>query len=120
MNRNHHLEQSLPTWIGAKPDEIVILDWGSQPPIKPIVDKYIVDASGLNNTNKETNKETNKKTNITLITITNADKWVLTKSFNLAARFTKYKHILKVDCDSLLKEDFFSSQPGERRRVFRG
>jgi hypothetical protein len=100
MNRNHHLEQSLPTWLSTNANEIVIVDWGSQPPIKSIVDKY--NASGK----------------ITLITITNVDKWVLTKSFNLAAQFTKYKYILKVDCDSLLKDNFFAYHNLEKNPVF--
>ena len=46
MNRNHHLEKSLPTWLSANPNEIILVDWGSMPPIKPIVDKY-------NNSGKE-------------------------------------------------------------------
>ena len=101
MNRNNQLEQSLPTWLNAKPNEIVIVDWGSQPPIKPIIDKY-----------------KNNITQIRLIIVTNVDKWILTKSFNLAARFTKYKYVLKLDCDSLLKEDFFSYHNLQKGSVF--
>jgi hypothetical protein len=90
MNRNTHLEITLPTWIAANPNEIVIVDWGSKVPIKPIIDKY--NTSGI----------------IKLIRVENVDKWVLTKSFNLAARFTSYKNILKLDCDSILDATFFN------------
>lgn len=96
MNRNSQLERSLPSWISTKPNEIVIVDWGSQPPIKEIIDRFVDEL-----------KRKGSSIKIKLIVVTNVDKWVLTKSFNLAARFTRYKYILKVDCDSLLKENFF-------------
>ena len=89
MDRNDHLEKALPTWLAANPSEIIIIDWGSKIPIKPIIDKH------------------NKDNKITLITIKNVNKWVLTRSFNLAAKFSRYENILKLDCDSLLDKDFF-------------
>ncbi|AYV77974.1 MAG: glycosyltransferase [Edafosvirus sp.] len=100
MNRNLHLEKSLPTWIASNPNEIILVDWGSKLPIKSIVDKH-------NHDNK-----------ITLITINNVNKWVLTKAYNLAIRFSKYKNILKVDSDTLLDEKFFSYHNLENEQVF--
>lgn len=100
MNRNNHLDQSLPTWLSADPNEIVIVDWGSEPSIKPIIDKY------------------NSSGKIKLITVNNVKKWVLSKSYNLAAQFTKYTNILKVDCDSLVNENFFTYHNLEKTNIF--
>ena len=91
MNRNSNLEKALPTWLAANPDEIVIVDWNSKNPVKEIVDRY------------------NQSGKIKLITVNNVDTWILTRSFNLAARYTTYDQILKVDCDTILTENFFSS-----------
>ena len=88
MNRNEHLETTLPSWLKAQPNEIVIVDWGSKKPIKEIIEKY------------------NASRKIHLITITNVDQWILTRSFNLAAKMTHYDKLLKVDCDSILDENF--------------
>lgn len=88
MNRNHQLEKSLPSWLAANPDEIIIVDWNSNKSVKEIVSKYSSDK-------------------IKLITINNVDHWTLTRAFNLAARFTSYSRILKLDCDSIIDPDFF-------------
>jgi hypothetical protein len=89
MDRNHHLEKSLPTWINANPDEIIIIDWGSKTSIRPIIEKY------------------NQSNKIILITISGVDQWILTRPYNLAAKFAKYRNILKLDCDSKLDKNFF-------------
>lgn len=90
MDRNVNLELALPTWLAADPDEIVIVDWGSKIPVKETIKKY-------NSTGK-----------IKVITVPNVNKWILTRSFNLAARYTSYSNILKVDCDTMLEPHFFS------------
>lgn len=100
MNRTAHLEKALPTWLETNPNEIVIVDWGSKPSIKPIIEKY------------------NKSKKIKLITVTNVTKWVLTWAFNLAARHTTYSRIFKVDCDTTLDKDFFVHHNLERGNVF--
>jgi hypothetical protein len=100
MNRNANLEKALPTWLAANPDEIVIVDWSSKSPVKDIVDKF------------------NSSGKIKLITVDNADSWILTRSFNLAARYTSFDKILKVDCDTILSENFFSLHDLSSEGVF--
>lgn len=90
MDRNTNLEKALPTWLSTNPDEIVIVDWSSKSPVRDIVDKY------------------NSSGKIKLITVDNAESWILTRSFNLAAKYTTYDQILKVDCDTILSDNFFS------------
>lgn len=91
MNRNVNLEKALPTWLAANPDEIVVVDWNSRTPIKELIDKF------------------NSSGKIKLITVNNVDSWILTRAFNLGARYTTYDKILKVDCDTILTDNFFSS-----------
>lgn len=90
MDRNVNLELALPTWLAAEPDEIVIVDWGSKISVRETVKKY------------------NTSGKIRVITVPNVNKWILTRSFNLAARYTRYSNILKVDCDTMLEPHFFS------------
>lgn len=99
MNRNHHLEQSLPTWLATNPNEIIIVDWGSSVSIEPIINKY-------------------KSDKIKLVTINNVNKWILTKPYNLAAQLSSYSNILKLDCDSFLESNFFSYHNLEQDNVF--
>jgi hypothetical protein len=107
MDRNDNLEKALPSWLAANPDEIVIVDWHSKTPLKPLVEKY--NALDFINTGKR---------RIKLITVPNVDKWVLTWSFNLAARFTCYSRILKVDCDTVLQPSFFCHHYLDKENVF--
>jgi hypothetical protein len=90
MDRNVNLELALPSWLATNPEEIVIVDWGSKIPVVDTIQKYNGDGK------------------IKVITVPNVSSWVLTRSFNLAARFTQYSNLLKVDCDTMLEPDFFS------------
>lgn len=74
MNRNHHLIESVPTWLKTEVDEIVIVDWTSALPVKESLAELL-------------SKEDMKR--IRIIRVENAHKWVLTVSFNLAIRAAK-------------------------------
>jgi hypothetical protein len=91
-NRVSHLVQTLPTWILSEPDEIILIDWGTTPPLS-------LDALA-----KETGHDLTK---VILVSVPNVDRWVLTKAYNLAASFSSYENLLKVDCDTLLNPNFF-------------
>ncbi len=95
MNRHDHLIQTLPTWIATKPQEIIIVDWGSTPPINSIIDQI------------KCQSDISKQPNIRLVRVNGVSNWVLTYAFNLAFRLTQTTNVLKVDCDSLLNSDFF-------------
>jgi glycosyltransferase involved in cell wall biosynthesis len=89
MNRHSNLEQSLATWIRVPViDEIIVVDWSSDPSLKSIVDRY-------------------QNGKIILARVPDQVKWVLSWSFNLAARLTARKRIFKLDADILLHEGFF-------------
>jgi hypothetical protein len=93
MNRNEQLAMSLPTWVAAGPDEVVLVDWGSTRPVQAVVDRVLTPIQARK---------------VSVITVTNVDKWVLTRSFNLAASRTTCANLLKVDADTILEPDFFA------------
>jgi hypothetical protein len=107
MNRNDNLNNALDSWIDAKPNEIILVDWNSKISIKPIVEE-------------RKNKAKLSGVELKLITIKNTNKWVLSKSFNLAARFCKYSNILKLDADNIIKPDFFYYHNLENNIFFAG
>jgi predicted glycosyltransferase involved in capsule biosynthesis len=86
MNRQENLLSSLHSWIDTKYfDEIIILDYGSSPPLinieqYPIVKLY---------------RES-------------AKFWHLTKAYNIASQLTTGDIIVKLDSDYLLDKYFFS------------
>ena len=88
MDRNENLKISLKNWLENEDvDEIIILDWNSKIPVSQTL-----------------NIQSNK---INIITVKDIDTWILTKSFNLASKFTKYDKICKLDCDYVISREFF-------------
>lgn len=43
---------------------------------------------------------------VTVVTVPDAEKWVLSRAYNLAARFARGQWLLKLDCDTMLTERF--------------
>jgi hypothetical protein len=104
MNRSEQIEKSLPTWLAANPNEIILVDWGSEPPIKDLVDRV-----SANYTNAGI---------IRLIRVDDVKHWVLTTSYNLGFRLSRYQYILKLDADSLLEPDFLDYHSLVRPGIF--
>lgn len=90
MNRSANLAVALPSWLASGAREVVIVDWGSKPPIGPMVRALAHGAKPI----------------VRLVTVSGVERWVLTKSFNLAARCTTSECLVKVDADSMLKPGF--------------
>jgi glycosyltransferase involved in cell wall biosynthesis len=88
-NRSDLFEKALQTWIThTEINEIVIVDWTSDLSIQSIIEKH--------NDNR-----------IVLIRIENQEDWILSKAFNIAAKFTSFNKILKIDADVKIHEGFF-------------
>jgi GT2 family glycosyltransferase/ubiquinone/menaquinone biosynthesis C-methylase UbiE len=101
-NRNEFLEQSLPTWLEhPEINEIIIIDWDSNPTVYEVVQKY-------------------KDKRIIIIKVENQPRWVLTKAYNLAARFVSGNKILKLDSDIKLSKNFFSNHYLEEGSFYAG
>ena len=83
------LEAALKTWITHDTiDEIIILDWGSDESLKPLVQKY-------------------QNGKIKLAIAPDQPRWILSQAFNLAARLTTRSMILKIDADTEILPGFF-------------
>ena len=88
-NRKEPLEEALQTWLAHDQiDEIIILDWGSDESLIPLVQKY-------------------QNGKIVLAVVKNQPGWVLSYAFNLAARLSSRTRLLKLDSDIRLLPDFF-------------
>jgi len=89
-NRNALLNEALPTWIhNPHVDEVIIVDWDSDEPVKEIVDRH-------------------QNGKIILASVCNQPLWILSWALNLAARISSFSRILKLDCEVKLLEGFFS------------
>jgi len=85
MNRKNNLIKSIESWIQTKYfDEIIVLDYGSDPAISDIWQNEIVK-----------------------IYRESAKFWHLTKAYNIAAQLTKGDIIVKLDSDYYLNKNFF-------------
>jgi len=89
MNRNFHLDESLPTWVAIKEiEEIIIVDWSSVIPVKAVVDKY-------------------QNGKITIIRIDGKKYWNSCIPRNVGIRAAKSKFIFTVDADIRVNRDVF-------------
>lgn len=46
---------------------------------------------------------------VSVVSVVEPDAWVLSRAYNLAARFARGEWLFKVDCDTLLREDVLSN-----------
>ncbi len=93
MNRTDRIIECLSSWIvHEKVDEIVILDWSSNPPI--LDDSDVLQF--INNNNK-----------IKHLRIDNQKYYNVSKACNLCIQNTKNKYVLKIDIDHILINSTF-------------
>jgi len=93
MNRHENLKSSLTTWLECREvNEVIIIDWCSETPVSSWLD-------------------TNMDDRIRLIRVNGYSRWQLAKAYNLAARFSSFNTLCKLDADYTLNSDFFSYHP---------
>lgn len=93
MNRADQLVKVIHTWVTApEVTEIIIVDW---------------------NSTVEVQKELSHidHPHVKVIRVNNAGPWVLSLALNLASKYVTNQLLLKLDCDNMLKPDFFRSHP---------
>lgn len=93
MNRHNTLRTVLDKWrnvVGV--DEIVIVDWSSEPPLQPIV-------------------QANPDPRIKLIRVDGESEWVLSRAYNLAISASSHERIIRTDCDYALGRYFVDAHP---------
>jgi len=88
-NRKESLEEALQTWLThPEINEIIIVDWDSEQSLSSLVDKY-------------------QNGRIILARVVEQPLWILSLAYNLSARLTSRKVILKVDADVKILPGFF-------------
>lgn len=93
MNRHATLRRVLEKWRAVeKVDEIVIVDWASDPPLREIV-RHAADPR------------------IKLLRVSGERDWVLSRAFNLAVGASTRTKIIRTDCDYALSEGFVAAHP---------
>lgn len=102
MNRAESLSETLPTWLmHDEIDEIVIIDWGSDPPVA-----IPAEVSGNGR--------------IRLVRVNEEPRWILSFAYNLAARLASRLKLLKVDADVKVLPGFFEKHPLHPGRFYCG
>ena len=101
MNRNANLAVALQSWLQLPVDEIVIVDWSSDEPVKNAI-------SDLDDER------------ITIVRVENEPAWVLTYAFNVGLRFASYSKIYKLDADIEVTPDFVERNSFTSQEFVRG
>ena len=94
-NRLDNLKKVINSWASIKPKKIIIIDFGSDEKIT--FDKL----------------ELKKEVNIEIIR-EESEKWILSWACNLALERVNTDFTLKLDCESLLKDDFLVKNKPKR------
>lgn len=97
------LEKSLRSWLSVNfLDEVIIVDWSSQPPLLPLVNQVIQQFV-------EENKPHSGIPPVRVVRVENETTWVLSRAYNLGVRHARYTNLFKVDCDYVLNHDILSN-----------
>lgn len=104
-NRAFQLKQTLPHWQSCHIKEIIVIDWGSDTPLKP-----------------EDFKGSSKVSIVRVDGEQSSLPWNLPRCLNFAASFIKTPKLLKLDCDYHIKDmnRFLSAHVLEQGIFFRG
>lgn len=90
-NRQDTLKKVLPTWLAVDGvDDIIIVDWASDPPLKSIV-------------------QPDRDPRLKLFRVNDESSWVLSRAYNLALNQTEMEYIIRTDCDYMLEPDILSA-----------
>lgn len=111
-NRHSVFARSFASWLRVPlVQQILIIDWGSAPPLKDTVDAVLdVHTADLGN---------KSATSVSVIRVNGESNWVPSRAYNLAARLATYDTLFKVDCDVLVNPSFIASHPmADGQRVF--
>jgi len=101
-NRAEALEEALKTWVTHdQVDEMIILDWGSDDSLVPLIRKY-------------------QNGKIFLAVVPGQPRWILSFACNLAARLTTRSNILKIDADVKILPGFFERHLPEPGKFYCG
>eukprot|EP00178_Gracilaria_changii_P018943 TRINITY_DN54_c0_g1_i4.p1 TRINITY_DN54_c0_g1~~TRINITY_DN54_c0_g1_i4.p1 ORF type:complete len:702 (+),score=135.17 TRINITY_DN54_c0_g1_i4:190-2295(+) len=97
-NRHPMLRDALASWMHVRhASEIIIVDWSSSPPLRPVVDQVVA--------------ASNSSLPVRVIRVENEPEWVLSRSYNLAFHHASNEIVFKVDCDYIMHRDAIAVHP---------
>lgn len=101
MNRLEPLRQALSTWLALpEVDEVIIVDWGSNPPLSAALRDF-------------------QDPRIVIVRATDQLHWKNAKCHNLELRLASRAGLwLRLDNDTLVRNDFFSRHPYKPSRFY--
>lgn len=101
QDRSAFLQTALPGWCRAlrARDEIVLVDWGTSAPDHVPVATVVAALKDLPEMKE-------RPCPISVVVVPDAETWVLSRAYNLAARFARGEWVLKLDCDTMLTDRF--------------
>lgn len=95
MNREQNLIRALASWVVCPEiTEIVIVDWGSNRPVREVLREARMDDP-----------------RIRVVRVEDEPRWILSYAFNLGFRVASCEKILKADADIVLDPAFFARNP---------
>ncbi|KAI0564475.1 Nucleotide-diphospho-sugar transferase [Gracilaria domingensis] len=93
QNDHEKLRRSLSTWVQQHGlNEIVIVDWGSTPPLQYVVEEVDIDFEN--------------HAPIHVVHVQNVTQWIASHALNFAFQSAQYSRILKVSCSHALEPGF--------------
>lgn len=101
MNRNENVAQNLPNWLKQKFDEIILLDWSSEPPVTLI-------AGVLDDPR------------VRIVRVEGQKSFIRVWAQNVATRMARYNRVFKCDSDVVFTGDFFGSHPLQKGEFWVG
>ncbi len=100
-NREENLRKAINSWVNIDPYEIIIIDWGSERPLK------------------SNDFEVHIKKYIKIIRYEHPN-WVLTWAFNEGLSKVKTKYTIKLDCDHVVNNSFLEENKCSNYMLIRG
>jgi len=92
MNREEHLQRSLPCWLKLpQVEEIVVVDWSNQ---RPLLDLCALDSR------------------IRVVRVEEEPRWILSYAYNLGVAHASGTNILKCDADCVPSSEIVGYLPG--------
>jgi hypothetical protein len=92
MNRNANVQKNLGNWLQQRMDELILLDWSSDPPVASIPGLF-------------------DDPRVRVVRVEGQKRFVRTWAQNLATRMARHRRIFKCDSDVTFTGDFFAAHP---------
>lgn len=107
--QNHHeaLRYTLPSWLKLESlHEIILIDWSSKPSLHLLVEEL----DGI----------TDRDPALYVIEVKDQAKWEPSRAFNLGFRAAHCSHVLRVECDHKVRDDFIVTHDLRGKAFFAG